>query len=98
MQLHPIAQSEGELQEVHGPSCSLTQAHQDELAGVADIPTLWGCSSHAQSSGHVFPSDQSPEEVTDPQAKQMNELKQMVQLIKLELAAEHEKKQAIRAA
>ena len=28
----------------------------------------------------------------------MNELKQMVQLIRLELAAEHEKKQAIKAA
>ena len=98
MQLHSVAQSKGELQEVHGPSCSPTQACQDKLAAVTDIPTLWGCSSHAQSSGHVFPCDQSPEEVTDPQAKQMNELKQMVQLIKLKLAAEHEKKWTIKAA
>ena len=98
MQLPSVAKSKGELQEVHGPSCSPTQARQDELAAVTDIPTLWGCFSHAQSSSHIFPSDQSPEEVTNPQAKQMNELKQMVQLIKLELAAEHEKKQAMKAA
>ena len=79
MQLHPVAQSKGELQEVHGSSCSPTQAHQDELAAVTDIPTLWRCSFHAKSSGHVFPSEQ------------------MVQLINLKLAAEHEKKQAIKA-
>ena len=69
MQLHSIAQSKGELQEVHGPSCSPTQANQDELAAVTDIPTLWGCSFHDQSSGDVSPSGQSPEEVADPQAK-----------------------------
>ena len=69
MQLHSTAQSKGELQEVHGPSCSPTQAHQDELAAVTDIPILWGYSFHDQSSGDVSPSGQSPEEVADPQAK-----------------------------
>ena len=69
MQLHSTAQSKGELQEVHGPSCSSTQAHQDELAAVTDIPILWGCSFHDQSSGDVFQSGQSPEEVADPQGK-----------------------------
>ena len=98
MQLHSIAQSKGELQEVHGLSCFPTQAHQDELAPVTDIPTLWGCSFHDQSSGDVSPSGQSPEEVADPQAKQMEELKQRIQLITLELAIEHEKRQAAKAA
>ena len=98
MQLHSIAQSKGELQEVHGPSCCPTQANQDELAAVTDIPTLWGCSFHDQSSGDVSPSGQSPEDVADPQAKQMEELKQRIQLIKLELAIEHEKRQAAKAA
>ena len=98
MQLHSIAQSKGELQEVHGPSCSPTQARQDELAAVTDIPTLWGCSLHDQSSGDVSPSGQSPEEVADAKAKQMEEQKQRIQLIKLELAIEHEKKQAAKAA
>ena len=81
-----------------GPSCSPTQANQDELAAVTDIPTLWGCSFHDQSSGDVSPSGLSPEEVADPQAKQMEELKQRIQLIKLELAIEHEKRQAAKAA
>ena len=93
-----IAQSKGELQEVHGPSCSPTQANQDKLAAVTDIPTLWGCSFHDQSSSDVSPSGQSPEEVADPQAKQMEELKQRIQLIKLELAIEHEKRHAAKAA
>ena len=94
MRLHSIAQSKGELQEVHGPSCSPTEACQDELAAVTDIPTLWGCSFHDQSSGDVSPLGQSPEEVADPQVKRMEELKQRIQLIKLELAIEHEKRQA----
>ena len=98
MQLHSVAQSKGELQEVHGPSCSPTQANQDELAAVTDILTLWGCSFHAQSSCDISLSGQSPEEVADPKAKQIDELKQMVMLIQLELAAEHEWKQAAKAA
>ena len=98
MQVHSIAQSKGELQKVHGPSCSPTQVCQDELAAVTDILTLQGCSCHDQSSGDVSPSGQSPEQVADPQAKQMEEQKQRIQLIKLELAIEHEKKQAAKAA
>ena len=98
MQLHSVAHSKGKLQEVHGPSCSPTQANQDELAAVTDIPTLWGCSFHAQSSCDISPSGQSPEEVANPGAKQIDELKQMVLLIQLELAAEHEQKQAAKAA
>ena len=47
MQLHSVAWSKGELQEVHGPPCSPTQACQGELAAVTDIPTLQGCSIHA---------------------------------------------------
>ena len=92
MQLHSVAQSIGELQEVCGPSCSPTQGHQDELAVVTDIPTLQSCSIHAQSSCDISPSGQSPEEVAYPKAKQIDELKQMVLLIQLELAAEHEEK------
>ena len=88
MQLHSVAQSKGELQEVHGPSCSPTQANQDELAAVTNILTLRGCSFHAQSSCDISPSGQSPEEVADPKTKQIYELKQMVLLIQLELAAE----------
>ena len=98
MQLHSVAQSKEELQEVHGPSCSPTQANQDELATVTDIPTLRGCSFHAQSSCDISPSGQSPEEVADPRAKQIDESKQMVLLIQLESAAEHERKQAAKAA
>ena len=98
MQLHSVAQSNGELQEVHGPSCSPTQANPDELAAGTDIPTLQGCSIHAQSSFDISTSGQSPEEVAYPKAKQTDELKQVVLLIQLELAAEQERKQAAKAA
>ena len=98
MQLHSVAQSKGELQEVHGPSCSPTQANQDELAAVTDILTLRGYSFHAQFSCDISPSGQSPEEMADPKAKQIDELKQMVLLIQLESTVEHEWKQAAKAA
>ena len=56
MQLHSVAQSKRELQEVHQPSCSPSQTNQDDLAAVTDILTLWGCSFHAQSSCDISPS------------------------------------------
>ena len=39
-QFPSTTQSEEELQAVNGPSCSPTQAHQDELAASTDIPKL----------------------------------------------------------
>ena len=39
-QFPSTTQSEEELQAVNGPSCSPTQAHQNKLAAITDIPRL----------------------------------------------------------
>ena len=52
-QFPPTTQFKEELQAVNAPSCSPTQAHQDELAASTDIPKLQEYSFHSQSLSDI---------------------------------------------